>query len=120
MHVKDDSLLWCLQTAALKVWCIYLLSPVWHQSLWVVTPLFVFPFTHPLKYYFRQFQIAYASMFRSETNVSIVTASTGQFTNQRFLVSKLTEKIKNEIKSYVDAGPFRFSVVRSTCCTPFP
>jgi hypothetical protein len=80
---------------------------------------YVFHFIHPLKYYFGQFQIAYASMFRSETNGSIVIASTGKFTNQRFMVNKLTGKIKNEIKSYVDAAPFRFSVARSTCCTPF-
>jgi hypothetical protein len=31
----------------------------------------------PFKYCFGQFQIAYASMSRSETNVSIVIASTG-------------------------------------------
>ena len=56
----------------------------------------VFPFTHPLKYCLGQFQIAYVSTFRSETNVSIVIASTGRFTNQRFMVNKLTEKMKKK------------------------
>jgi len=53
----------------------------------------VFPLTQPLKYCPGQFQVAYDSTFRSETNVSIVIASTGRFTNQRFMVNKLIEKI---------------------------
>jgi hypothetical protein len=59
----------------------------------------LFPFTHPLKQRSGQFQIPYATMFRSETKVSIVIASRGQFTNQSFMANKLTEKIKNTTNS---------------------